>query len=267
MFDHGAQAWGPAFAPDPRTSRGFRPPPLYMWRLMQQQWRTGEAGLRLLPGIVARERAAVDIGANKGVYTHYLSWLCPHVHAFEPNPRIYRILCRALPANAAAHPVALASRDGVSGELFVPMHGSTFANVGASLNPRRKARHGTIQVPCRTLDSFNLRDVGFIRIDVDGFEAEVLAGAARTIARERPVLLITVDSARTGAFAPAAGLLRGAGMHGHVLSDGGLYPLDAPDAERTSGGVTDFVFTPEESAVPPADTARRVDGRFRIPEN
>lgn len=249
-----------AFVPQRRLSpleaqfkESFTPPPLYMWRLLQKRWHTGEPELRMLAGLAARDRIAIDVGAGKGVHTHYLSWCCAHVHAFEPNPGIHRILGRALPPNASAYAVALGDSGTISGELIVPMHGSVFSNGGASLNPRKKAkRHSTLAVACRTLDSFGFRDVGLVRIDVEGCERAVLAGACATIARERPVLVAELKENRTGEPIEASlAAFAGFGMEGAFLRDGTLRPLAEfdPDADhrrrlRQPGCVTTFVFRP-----------------------
>ena len=231
----------------------FTPPPLYMWRLLQRRWHTGEPELRMLAGLATRDRVAIDIGAGKGVHTHYLGWCSAHVHAFEPNPAIHKILERSLPPNASAYPIALGDHGDVSGELIVPMHGSVFSNVGASLNPRKKVkRHATLLVPCRTLDSFDFRDVGLIRIDVEGGERAVLAGACQTIARERPVLVVELKESRTGEPIEASlGVVRRFGMEGFFLREGELTPLSSfdPVADhrrklRQPGCVTTFVFKP-----------------------
>lgn len=249
-----------AFIPQRRLSPleghfgdSFAPPPLYMWRLLQKQWHTGEPELRMLADLAARDRAAIDIGAGKGVHTHYLGWCCAHVHAFEPNPRIHKLLDRSLPPNATAYPIALGDHEMVRGELIVPMHGSVFSNVGASLNPRKKVkRHATLEVSCRTLDSFSFHDVGLIRIDVEGCERAVLAGARETIARERPVLVVELKESRTGEpIETSLAAVARFGMDGYFLRDGALHPLGGfdPAADhrrklRQPGCVTTFVFKP-----------------------
>ena len=45
-------------------------------------------------------------------------------------------------------------------------------------------------IKCRTLDSFEIKNVDFIKIDVDGFEAKVLKGAKKTISESAPVINI-----------------------------------------------------------------------------
>ena len=48
-------------------------------------------------------------------------------------------------------------------------------------------------VELRTLDSYGLEDVAFIKIDVEGHEEAVLAGAGETLSRSKPVLLIEIE--------------------------------------------------------------------------
>ncbi|MEY2549321.1 MAG: hypothetical protein QOD64_1903, partial [Verrucomicrobiota bacterium] len=52
------------------------------------------------------------------------------------------------------------------------------------------ARADEIEVETRRIDDYDLVDVGFIKIDVEGHELAVLAGAANTLARHTPNLLI-----------------------------------------------------------------------------
>ena len=50
-----------------------------------------------------------------------------------------------------------------------------------------------MEVPVRTLDSFGLTSVGFIKIDVEGHELAVLQGACKTIALSHPILMVEVE--------------------------------------------------------------------------
>ena len=49
------------------------------------------------------------------------------------------------------------------------------------------------EVELRTLDSYGFEDVAFIKIDVEGHEEAVLAGAGDTLVRAKPVLLIEIE--------------------------------------------------------------------------
>jgi FkbM family methyltransferase len=54
----------------------------------------------------------------------------------------------------------------------------------------RKRKLETIQV--ETIDSYNFQDIGFIKIDVEGYEKFVLEGAQATIARCRPTIQLEI---------------------------------------------------------------------------
>ena len=64
----------------------------------------------------------------------------------------------------------------------------------------------TVKVPMRTLDSYQLSNVGFIKIDVEGHEEAVLHGSSETLRREMPNLMIEIEdrTSRAGIAFPAA---------------------------------------------------------------
>jgi hypothetical protein len=61
-------------------------------------------------------------------------------------------------------------------------------NTGHSHIDQNSIGKGTI--PLKTLDSFNFTNIDMIKIDVEGFEGEILAGAMKTIELNKPVLVI-----------------------------------------------------------------------------
>ena len=61
--------------------------------------------------------------------------------------------------------------------------------VNKKLIPRRR-KVETVEV--KTLDSYNFTNVGFIKIDVEGYEKFVLEGAVNTIANNRPTLQLEI---------------------------------------------------------------------------
>ncbi len=212
--------------------RTLVPPRIDMWRFVRKQLRRGELELRLLPLLVPRDRIALDIGANRGVYTHVLSRLTPRVEAFEPNPAVFRRLRRTLPRNARAHQVALSDRNGEA-ELLVPLDRGKYADQRATLSPRSAdPETRPVTVPVRTLDSFDFQNVGFIKIDVEGFEQAVLRGARATLGRERPVLLIELEERHTAE--PIEHSLAAVAAFGYELffaRDDAIHPIARFDPE------------------------------------
>jgi hypothetical protein len=103
------------------------------------------------------------------------------------------------------HAVALSNRTGRA-EFVVPVSEQGMAlHLGGSLKAAADAQSGRtqrFQVEVRTLDSYGLRDVRAVKVDVEGSEMEVLEGGRETIARDAPILIVEL---LTGAHAdPAA---------------------------------------------------------------
>lgn len=228
------------------------PAGLYARYLINKNLRKGEAELHVLPEIVPRGRLAIDVGANKGVYTHILATLASHVHAFEPNPKAYRWLNRALPENVTPHPIALSNTDGRA-DLYLPQRGTGFSNqLGSLSDMKAQTPHATVPVETRTLDACAFSNVGFVKIDVEGFEMQVLEGARGTIARDKPVLLIELEERHTGEpIETLIAQVSALGYNAHFVRDGALVSIDQFDPDRhhrvpatKSDYVFNFIFTP-----------------------
>ena len=198
-MNHDDDNWIPPSSTEEIIKYFLLPPRIYMRHLVRKNLRKGEPELHLLPFLVNKNKQAIDIGANKGVYTHLLARLVPFVHAFEPNPKMYKVLCRGLPDNATSYEIALSDQSG-SGELLVPMSRRTkaYSNQRASLsNQNIRGEHRIVQIETRTLDSYELDNVGFIKIDVEGYEHTVLKGAKKTLMHCRPTMLIELEERHT----------------------------------------------------------------------
>ena len=165
----------------------------YFWH---EYLHTGEWELRELHKYMRRGGIALDVGACTGIYAYHLSRMARQVYAFEPIPEYAERIRRLKVRNIVVENVALSSRKGHA-TLRIPLVSSQGEDKGmASLEPRvvvdeRLSR--TVDVPLRRLDDYEIRNVTFIKIDVEGHEEEVLDGGRETIARDRPCLLIEIE--------------------------------------------------------------------------
>lgn len=169
-------------------------------RLIAQEAASGEPELLLLPSLVRSGGTAVDVGANQGIYAFALSEIAYEVHAFEAHPGYAALARRMLGSRAHVHAVALSSAPGRS-NFFVPLadDGSELHLAGSLKNTHAQFQtQRMMEVSVETLDSYGLRDVTFIKVDVEGSELEVLEGARDTISRDRPVLLLELLSGTYG---------------------------------------------------------------------
>lgn len=136
----------------------------------------------------------LDIGANFGCMGQALEANGFTVVSFEPQPDVYNILRRNVSGDAFN--MGLGSSGGVA---YMPkiLSGSKANYGGQGIGQRSEL--GQIAVQVRTLDSFGFTDVGFMKIDVEGFEEQVLRGGVNTIARCRPIMYIEDDRAHLSA--------------------------------------------------------------------
>lgn len=129
----------------------------------------------------------LDIGANIGDHTAtYSKWVGEEgaVYAFEPNPAAYECLCHNFSSSKNVFPSNCALSSGSGRSSFVLSE-----NVGASF---LSGNTGTVVL--RKLDEYRILSIDFIKIDVEGFETNVLRGAKVTIQNTRPVMLIEVNA-------------------------------------------------------------------------
>lgn len=227
------------------------PGPLYIRYRAWKETSRGEPEVALLPFLVDRGRNAIDAGANKGVYTHFISKLARHTYAYEPNPKMFAILRRNIGGGVTASPVALADTTGEA-VLRIPYSKRGHSNQGGTLRSGEVAEEFTpVTVATARIDDLGLGDIGFIKIDVEGFEDAVLRGARRTIERDRPTILVEIEEKHTQR--PIEDDLRAIvdlGYQGLFLGEAGiLRPLSAFDPVRNrrglaAGYVFNFVFLP-----------------------
>ena len=134
-------------------------------------------------------KSIIDIGAEDGNYAMLLDF--SHNYCFEPNKRS----CALLYANTFlknkvyttdVYNVALGDEEGVVNFNNFCCEGSG----GLEENSNTGFCQDKYEVPMKILDSYNIENVGLIKVDVEGFEEKVLRGAVETIKRSNypPIL-------------------------------------------------------------------------------
>jgi FkbM family methyltransferase len=143
----------------------------------------------LRPGDVA-----IDVGANIGVTSLIMSaFVGDHgrVVAIEPGPRIFELLGKNVEANRARCVTPLRCAVSASAGQMGFQENSAYGHLiaeGAAL--------ATVEV--RTLDGI-VNDLGldrldFVKIDTEGFEPQVLAGAGDVLQRLRPMVYLELNA-------------------------------------------------------------------------
>ncbi len=171
--------------------------------------------LRYLEAVVAGKSGAVfvDIGANVGQHTLYLSRCCAAVHAFEPLEKVRRRLeARVLEnglANVTVHPFGVGRNDETR-EFFAPEganEGTGSFVAGRAADNNRSAGALRIVGADGYLGSIGLSRIDLMKIDVEGLERDVLEGLRETLQRFRPALFVEYSHDTHEAFSSEAELL------------------------------------------------------------
>jgi FkbM family methyltransferase len=160
-----------------------------------------EPEAKLIGALGLGGRVALDVGANTGLYSTILERIVGpgNLYIFEPLPHLHADLKRRF-AKAHVLDIALSDRQGIE-QIRVPYIGGKRYDTRASLNDHAEANQTSfdaIDVKLSSLDAFVKRvgidAIGFIKIDVEGHELQVVAGASETIARLHPLLLIEIET-------------------------------------------------------------------------
>ena len=127
----------------------------------------------------------IDVGAATGMYASHFAEHSKNVICFEAVPPVYEQLekIKQKHNNVITHNVAVSNFEGTSG-FYVDdkrLSNSGFQNlVGGPL----------IDVDTVTIDSMQLNDVGFMKIDVEKHEISLIQGGRETINRCKPIIFI-----------------------------------------------------------------------------
>jgi FkbM family methyltransferase len=130
------------------------------------------------------EKVMLDIGAHSGTYTVSLANYCKHVYSFEPQRLTYYSLCGSVALsnlkNVTCYQFGLGSEDQVGKKtLNIVSHDGG----GSTLHVNNLPVLQTEEIEIRTLDSFDMDNVGFIKIDVEENELQVLRSGMNTLIR------------------------------------------------------------------------------------
>lgn len=130
-----------------------------------------------------RRGLALDIGANVGLWSLDLCKQFQQVIAFEPVEDFRQCLIRNVPnANLDIRACALGEHDTKINMII------TAENTGHSHVDT--ATIGTGSIPMYRLDTLNLPQIDYIKIDCEGYENTILRGAQETILKYRPIMVV-----------------------------------------------------------------------------
>lgn len=174
----------------------------------------------------------IDVGANIGLHSIIWGKLMPgcKIYAFEPSPDTSEVLERNirrnfLSGNIVLIPKAVSDREGTA--TFYQCDDNAYSSLK---DTKRKSIINTVQVPVTTVDRFieeqGIKNISLIKIDVEGFEKEVVSGALDTMKKFKPDLFVEIFGGDSSNEDPegTVELIASCGYKPYILVDGNPVP-------------------------------------------
>jgi FkbM family methyltransferase len=233
-------------------------PRLWLERELRFRRHHFEREFWLVPLFCDKEKIAIDVGANMGIYSYYMAKYSKRVIAFEPNTDLWRHLRRLLGPDFHLEAAALSGTSSTA-SMRIDTRNTGVGTIEEKndlvcVGDRSAVVRRTVET--RTLDSFKFSDVSMIKIDVEGHEEAVIEGARDTIKRNRPVFIIeTEDRHNPGAPRRLAETFSKLGYLRFFLKDRRLMEFNTLRDEDTNAAkfgqpgsiyINNFIFIPDE---------------------
>lgn len=168
----------------------------------------------------------VDVGSNYGWHSIKSSPFCKTIYSFEPQKYIHDIQMSNIIENNISNINLFNCGIGEINELK-EMTPIDYNNPSINMGDLSVGIGGE-KIEIKTLDSFNLDKLDFIKIDVQGYEKFVLKGAENTINKCKPTIIIEMEEHQLRRFnygvVELFELIRGLGYHIYFLDY--FYPSD-----------------------------------------
>ena len=130
-----------------------------------------------------RKQTAIDVGGHCGFWSFYLGGNFKKVYAFEPVEIFRECFKKNIPhENVELVPIALGNENG-----FVSMN-VELENTGATHVSNKTDVLNKVEL--KKLDDYEFTDIDFIKIDVEGYENQVVLGAKETLLRNKPIIIV-----------------------------------------------------------------------------
>jgi FkbM family methyltransferase len=235
--------WNSRISHAKQTIMDRAPAGIRLLRIGTSQKRRGEPEIRELHRLVTPGTVAIDVGAHFGEYSYVLAKLVGkrgRVICIEPVAEDAAALAKG--ARQLRLPIdlincALSSKNGYA-ELYIPSSEGDLSTALSSLRHVQLSDHSdsrTVQV--KRLDDIThgiTQPISLVKIDVEGHEVDVLAGAEATLTNYRPNLIVEIEKRHNSmSIEDVFQLIMDRGFRGEFIDDTGVVrPLSEFDVTR-----------------------------------
>lgn len=151
-------------------------------------------------------KVSIDVGSSRGRFTGWLGYLSNRVIAIDPNPAVLEfrnrwqfwwcdpqrhktIYISAAVGDKQAIGTFREYKDSITDEIQPGLAGM----LDTPINHKQVVLARETAVCIETIDSLVSQPVGFIKIDVEGYELHAIRGARRIIREHQPIIILETD--------------------------------------------------------------------------
>ena len=164
-----------------------------------------EPEMATIPRLLKNPGTIIDIGANYGTYSFFLSKLYPNskIIAFEPATSSFGILRRIIRCFSLRNVIPVKKGLGEkieNKEIIFPRNYTIIAHV-AGKNSKKNKEDKSEDIEITTLDSFvkrnKIKGIDLMKCDVEGFELSVFRGAKKSLKKFKPLVFVEIEQRHT----------------------------------------------------------------------
>lgn len=150
---------------------------------------------------LTHDSVVLDVGANIGLHSLYLSRFVDQVYSFEPVKPTFDLFTKNVEMNRRQniHPIrlGLSNTSKVLHEVFIPMYEINSGCSRIENNIPYPQKSYPVDIQLCTLDEWvnnnPLTRIDLIKIDIEGHEVEMIQGAINTINKFKPKIVVETD--------------------------------------------------------------------------
>ena len=154
--------------------------------------------VNLFKALISPDDSVADIGANIGMTSILFSQLSAEVAGFEPSPSTYNLLVKNLNQNSVENVKAVNCGIGDKKQLTTLTYSDSLRAGGfVSDQIDLGVSHTTEAVKIDRFDDIwerHLNKLDFMKIDVEGYELNVIKGSLETIKKHKPIVALETQS-------------------------------------------------------------------------
>ncbi len=169
---------------------------------------------------------SIDVGANKGMYSNELSKVSKVVFAFEPLKDMFDFLNVVTRKNVVLFRMALGAKNGEN-EIYIPTKGDKIYYGLASIVPHDKRNKIKETIIVKKFDDVRgemaeevNEKIDFIKIDVEGYENDVLIGMKSSITEYHPTILVEIEKRHNENYMRVFDFLFREGYRSYITENG-----------------------------------------------